>query len=942
MPQSLILECKGEHTYNSEISGVPPGSLFLGQNLNISRLNLIEPRRGFDFLGSLPSSSDRPKKLVFWNSEVFCHYGTTFSFWDGSNFVSRGTLITPTNATSIRAVSSSNKNLYITSSLGLRKTDAIATSIYAAGIPQGLNIALSLAGTGTALTGNKFVTYQYLIGRKDANGNSQFGAVSGRYTIQNTQAATLVLQGVTYTAVTGGTFGNGVSITITAGGTAGSEVVTVSTYAITIQVQAAVSTATQVAAAITSGTSAGALAAQALVTCTATTPATTASAVAATFLAGGVAAQNITVACSLPSGLSTPDSTYFIQLYKTKEAATAAATGEELQLCYESPISTGQATSSPPLITITDIVPDALVLGAYIYTAPSQGGILGNNAIPPLSTDIAEFKGSMFYSDVSTKQSLVFTLVSSGGTGLVVDDTVVIYDGSTTETFTAKASYSAGSKQFIVSTSASLSPSQNIDATVKSFIKCVNEASALVYAFSLSQGALDLPGKMQLQTRTLAGASFTVICALRPAAWQPQLASPATVNNTSANDTFKNGLMWSKLGQPEAVPTKYIAFVGASDDRIKRIIALRDGLFIFKERDGAYVLRGDNESSFSVTPLDITAKLIAPDSLVAVNNKIYGLFEAGICEVSDTGVSIISLPIKDQILPLFGTPLTVLKAYSFGIGAETDGKYILSVPATSSDTTTVKQIVFDVFGRTFCRWNFNLLCGGVNPASTKMYLGGGNTHKVRIERKAFDYTDFADYGNLCTIATASDVTTTTLTIDNTSDMAAGDIIYQSTTYFAYIESVNTVAGTIVIDSVQAWTKNTATVVHMKAIDVKIQWNADLGGAPSSLKQYYEGLLIQQQAFQKSATMYFSSDINASEASIALTSSSGNGAFGEFIWGEEAFGGDQAKTPKRFGIPLGHARCSELSIRFEHKIAYSDFQIAGLSLSFNPSSTRVAR
>jgi len=835
MPQSLILDVKGEHTFNSEISGVPPGSLSLAQNVDISRLNMIGPRRGFDFLAyALPSSSDRPKKLYFWNDAIFCHYGSTFAYYDsGAGFSSRGSLTAPSYATSARAVNASNKNFYITSSAGIKKTDATATSLYSAGVPQGLNIGLAVAGAGTAIDNSKYVTYQYLIGRRDANNNVQYGAVSGRYTLNNTSGST----------------------------------------------------------------------------------------------------QNATVTCYIPSGLDTTYN-YFIQLYKTQSASSLAATGEELQLCYEAPITSTDISNK--YVTITDIIPDALVLGAYIYTAPSQGGISSNNAMPPLAQDIAEFKGSMFYADVETRHSLTFTLVSAGGTGLVATDTVVISNGTTTETFTAHGSTYA-SFQFVVSTGGTAS--QNIDDTIKSLIKCINQYSTIVYAYSLSQGATDLPGKVLVQTRAIGDASFTVKCAARSAAWQPQLTSPATVSNTSSSDQYKNGLMWSKVNQPEAVPTKYLTFVGASDDRIKRIVALRDGLFIFKERDGAYVLRGDSESTYSVTILDNTAKLVAPDSLVAVNNNIYGLFEAGICEVSDTGVSIISLPIKDQLLPLYGSPLTQLKAYAFGMALDTDGKYIISVPTASTDTYTVKQIIFDVFGRTFCRWNLPLTCGGINPADTKLYLGGGATHKIRQERKAFDYTDYADYGNICTISTYS---TTSLTINNTSDMAAGDILYQGTGAIAYIESVDTAAGTVVIDSAQTWTTASATVIHLKAIDVKFQWNANFADNAAGLKQYYEGALIQQQAFQKSATLYFSTDINASEASVALTSASGNGAFGEFTWGEEVWGGEQAKSPERFGIPQGHARCSQLTVRFEHKIAYSDFQITGLSLSFNPSSTRVSR
>lgn len=834
MPQSLILDCKGEHTYNSEISGVPPGSLYLGQNINISRENIIEPRRGFNFLDyALPNNTDRPKKLFFWNSSLFVHYGTTFAYYDtGSGFSSRGSLSAPSNATSCRAVSSTNKNFYITSSTGIKKTDAVGTSLYSAGIPPALNIELALAGAGTAITNGKFVTYQFMICRRDANNNTQFGPVSGRYTIENAAGST----------------------------------------------------------------------------------------------------QNVTVQCYLPSGL---DTTYFVQLYKTKEASSSSATGEELQMCYEAPISSTDILNG--YVSITDIVPDALVLGAYIYTAPSQGGISGNNVMPPLARDIAEFKGCMFFADVETKQYLQFTLVSVGSPGLQLDDTVVISDGTTTETYYAKAAYSAGSNHFELYTAGT--PAQDIDITAKSLIKLINAKSSLVYATSLSTGATDLPGRILLESRSLGATAFTAVCSLRASAWQPQLTSPATVNNTSQNDQYKNGLMWSKVNQHESVPKKYLAFVGASDDRVKRILPLRDGLFIFKERDGAFVLRGDTETTFGVTPLDSTAKLVAPDSLVAVNNQIYGLFEAGICEVSDTGVSIISLPIQDQILPLFGAPLTVLKSYAFGMGSDTDGKYFLSVPTASTDTYTVRQHVFDVFGRKFCRWNFGLTCGGVNPSDAKLYLGGGDTHKIRIERKAFDYTDYADYGNLCTI---SAYTTTTVTINNSSDMEAGDIIYQGNTALAYIESVDSVNGQVTIDTEQSWTTGAATVVHMKAIDCKVQWNADFGGNAGGLKQYYEAELIQQQAFQKEATIYFSSDINPSEAFIEITSSSGNGAFGEFVFGEEVFGGEQAKSPKRFGIPRGHAMCSQLSLRFEHKIAFSDFQLTGLALSFNPLSTSVSR
>jgi hypothetical protein len=101
-------------------------------------------------------------------------------------------------------------------------------------------------------------------------------------------------------------------------------------------------------------------------------------------------------------------------------------------------------------------------------------------------------------------------------------------------------------------------------------------------------------------------------------------------------------------------------------------------------------------------------------------------------------------------------------------------------------------------------------------------------------------------------------------------------------------------------------------------------------------------LLQMRGFQKSATFYFSTDVNPGEANITVTAAGGNGAFGAFDFGTEVFGGSDSKSPVRLGVPRGHARCGQLSVRFEHRIAYSDYQINGLSLSFNNTSTRVTR
>ena len=246
----MKLEVKGLHTYSSELSGVPAGALSVARNVDITRQNIVGPRRGYNYLNNdLPLSADRASKLVFYNSDLFAHYngatfatynsdGIAFIFVDGDvtvgtdkiaetahllktgdkgqftstgtlpaglslatdyyairndadtfqiattealalagtavditsaasggnhtftpdGWLGRGALIAPTTAPSIKAARM-NKNLFLTSSSGLQKMDDTASSIFQAGLPQGIHTtavltALGSGGGGTAIAGS--------------------------------------------------------------------------------------------------------------------------------------------------------------------------------------------------------------------------------------------------------------------------------------------------------------------------------------------------------------------------------------------------------------------------------------------------------------------------------------------------------------------------------------------------------------------------------------------------------------------------------------------------------------------------------------------------------------------------------------------------------------------------------------------------------------------
>ncbi len=101
-------------------------------------------------------------------------------------------------------------------------------------------------------------------------------------------AASLIVQDLTYTCDSVGSDGNNITIEYTGGGTAGSEVVSVSTLAITVDIQPGVSTATQIKAAI-EGFIASAVLVNVTVTGVGSNPQTTYS---QTNLAGGINSGN--------------------------------------------------------------------------------------------------------------------------------------------------------------------------------------------------------------------------------------------------------------------------------------------------------------------------------------------------------------------------------------------------------------------------------------------------------------------------------------------------------------------------------------------------------------------------------------------------------------------------------------------------------------------------
>jgi hypothetical protein len=421
------------------------------------------------------------------------------------------------------------------------------------------------------------------------------------------------------------------------------------------------------------------------------------------------------------AGTSFAASEYTITGTPAANTFTYAETGADGTL-------TQAQTATPLVATALDTVPDSF-LGAYLYTNPNQEGILNANERPVVAKDLAVYRETLFQANVTTPARATAYLLSTGGTnGVVAGDTVTI-NGLV---YTAAASESISARQFKVFTAGTVS--ENIRDTAASLIRVVNRSLSSGATIVDLSGPDDVPGILAFKA-TDAVSPLTITFS-RSTAWSP---SSGISENPSV---FKNGLVWAKQGQPDSIPTSNVLLpkrIGSDDKEIRRIIPTRSSLFILKD-DGIWRLQGD-AGNWDIQPFDPTIRIVAPESAVVLDNTIWALSEQGTVRISDTGVAVLSRPVEDRMVAAISPAMRATTASrAFGVGYESDRKYLLFLPSSSSDTQATQAYVYDLFTQAWTRRTGNASHGLVNPADDRLYLVDGAS--VLKERKDFADSDY--------------------------------------------------------------------------------------------------------------------------------------------------------------------------------------------------------
>jgi len=628
--------------------------------------------------------------------------------------------------------------------------------------------------------------------------------------------------------------------------------------------------------------------------------------------------RDVSLTFTIPAGITTDD---FFQVYRSKESASSTdEPNDELQLVYEKNPTAGEITAKS--VTFTDSTPVSL-MGASLYTNASQEGIQEANDEPPFAKDICTFKNYTFFLNVKTKQRLNIKLLAVSGSGLVADDTITI--GGVV--FTAKSSETIASGYFKVSTGGSAA--QNISDTAQSLVKVINQyaSNTSVYAYYAS-GYQDLPGQINLVMRTLGDTTFPVVTS-RAAAFD-------LGTGVSSNDSYAHGLMYSKKQQPEHVPTAHLEFVGSKNFEGRRIIALRDSLFILKD-DGVFRLTGSG-GNWSIDPLDTSTKIIAPDSAVVVNNQIFALCDQGIVTISDVGVQVISRPIEDAIAGLISADYTKLKTLSFGVGYETDRKFYLFTIGSSSDAYPTQAFVYNTFTQAWTNRVKNAKHAVVNLSDDRMYICNPDDKHVLQERKSLTFRDYIDeeVDGFSVVSSSG----TSVVLNTTVGLDIGYLLYSSSNVYSVITDVAAATSTVTVNDIKVWPTGAVTVY--KGIDSEIEYTAQHFDNPGVMKHFQEVALLLREASFIAGDLSFFTDISGGYSDTRVAGNFGSNLWGLFAWGSGTWGGITRQKPIRVFVPREKSRGSLISIKFGVNSSYAKWSLNGISVQFEWVSERTGR
>lgn len=469
--------------------------------------------------------------------------------------------------------------------------------------------------------------------------------------------------------------------------------------------------------------------------------------------------KNVACVAILPKANGTTatalDTTYFIRIYRSLTVAVGEPP-DDMRLIYEAFLTAGDIAAG--IAGTTDATPEAFrQLAPALHTNANDfgddgiggPGVAQANEPPPVGTDVALFQSCLWTADLTFKQILEFTILSTvAATGITAGDTITIAG----QVYTCIAPGVPAARQFAVATVAAGSGiSEALARTAQNLVEAINKnaLNTLVYAFYVSQPG-GLPGKIRLETRDY-GSAFTAIASSGALAYRPNLVA----TSTSTAKTLGGGLMFSKPYLPDAFPPVNVIPVGRDDTKVLALQVLAESLFIFTD-DGIYRLTGTSFNDWYLRKFD-DFRLLGREMVVSCDGALYAFGRSGMAKVTESGVSYLSTSIEPLVLKVISqSTIDWIAQNGWAVAYVAQHKIVFGFPSGVTDRNAFWNLVFDTRLQAWTRWDFPREASGQQGRSTAcvrqvddvLYLGiwnpSGTDAWVFKEKRTYSAADYSD------------------------------------------------------------------------------------------------------------------------------------------------------------------------------------------------------
>lgn len=436
-----------------------------------------------------------------------------------------------------------------------------------------------------------------------------------------------------------------------------------------------------------------------------------------------------------------------------------------------------------------------------------------------------------------------------------------------------------------------------------------------------------------------------------------------TGSPVSVRDVNLHRLMYSQPQEPEGVPLLNYFNCGRSDAEILRIYPLGQSLFIFKE-DGLFRLSG-TAGAYVLDIFDATVRLLSSESIAEIDNAVFCLTDVGVVRVSESGCTVMSKEIDDEIQRVIITCTNITRKEAFGVGYSDDRKYILWVPTLSTDLKPTQAFVYNSSTKTWTKRTDSANCGlavrrnDVITDLQKLYTFKDKENWLTQERKGFSIYDYADESvSLGTVVYSNNTFSSTYLTARDLDLATvGSIITYNNdvTIRNHLLSYSHVSSNGVVtyeypgnqseadartDPVASGSPTTGITLY-KSIPIKVTFRHLVGDNLIQRKSFSEVFLTLDQPLTTKMSISFKTD-------LATTGSTTIWGFGyafwnsSFPWALRGVAGVILGKTIHTLIPTSCQKCSQLLTTVTNARAWSNFALRGIHVRYTGGLENVVR